>query len=639
MTKIRWTAAVILAAAAALSLSWRPLFFQNQIPLTGNLIALFYPNWSLARSVWTGLRLPLWDAARNLGEPYLADPQTMALYPPLLLASLLPSFIGFMRAWVIFHTLIAALFLGALAHRRWKDPAATASAALIAGLNGFFTSRLSLLNHFASAAWLPAILYFEAAESPLGMGVCFSFCWLSGFPPFFLVIVAMVGVLACSRGRTNLMRFLQGLAWALGFSAIQWAPFLELLVHSVRPVILNSASATQYSISPLLLLKEILIPQWYALFPSMEGDPAIVTFYVGLIALVLAAWGWRRGGKEEKTLAFICVLGFIFSLGGYLPVYAAVPVFRIFRFPANWLLASSVAAGLLCAAGVFHLPKKWRWPAAILIAADLILFAQFPRQAWARPAFLTDTPLLVESLKRLPQPVRIFHTKPLYRLWQASSLKKEDDYLLMRDFLAPSFGIAYGIQELRSYQVLRTRLADRYLKRLDAEGPHSRLLDYTGAAAIVTLSVNAQRLSRGVIKVILRPQAKILPRLFIAAGGKGDVKITAYRSGHIEAIIRSPVRATVVFSEIDYPGWNARLDGRKVSHQRFEGAFPAIAVSPGMHHISFDFSPESFWIGLAVTLSTFFGWALWMILDEYSIFKKKRLRSNDIAVNTHGEPT
>ncbi len=613
MARFRWTAIIILVSTMVLLLSWWPLFLQNQTPVTGNLITLFYPNWSIARSVWAVPHIPLWDAARNLGEPYLADPQTMALYPPLCFAAFLPNFIDFMRVWVTFHTLLAAFFLGALAYRKWADLAAAAAAAAIAGLNGFFTSRICLLDHFASAAWLPAVLYFEAEGSSLGMGICLSLCWLSGFPPFFLVILAMVGGVAFARGRIHFLRFLQGLVWALGFSAMQWVPFLELFIHSIRPVILNSASATQYSISPLLLLKEILIPQWYAFRPSMNGDPAVITFYVGPIALALAVWGWWCGDKEEKTLALICVAAFILSLGGYLPGYAAIPIFRVFRFPANWLLASSSALGLLCAAGISHLRKKWRWLAVILIVVDLVLFAQFPRQAWARPAFLTDIPALAENLKRLPQPARIFYARPLYHLWQSGSLAKEEDYLLMRDFLAPSFGIAFGIQEFRSYQVLRTQLAEKYLQRLDAEGPHSRLLDYAGASVILTLSGNVRKLTQGDIKVILRPQTRVLPRLFIAPGGKGNIKITAYRFGHIDALARLPSQATVVFSEIDYPGWNALLDGHKVPHQRFEGAFPAIVVPFGKHEISFDFSPKSFWIGLMITLSTFFGLALWAL--------------------------
>ncbi|MCR4296789.1 MAG: hypothetical protein NUW21_14745, partial [Elusimicrobia bacterium] len=83
---------LILSALALLCIAWKPLLLQGLIPVDGNMIAVTYPNWTLARSLWLNPRLPLWNSLRNMGAPYLADPITSALYPPQWLLTLLPDF-------------------------------------------------------------------------------------------------------------------------------------------------------------------------------------------------------------------------------------------------------------------------------------------------------------------------------------------------------------------------------------------------------------------------------------------------------------------------------------------------------------------------------------------------------------------
>ncbi len=588
-----------LAGTLLILAAWWRMLWSGWIPLDVNLAAFFYPNWALFRSLTSGGHLPLWDAARNMGEPFWADPQTMAAYPLNWLAALAPDFADFLRLWIILHTLLAAGFAAAWARRAGRGglPSA-ATAAAVAGLNGFLMARATLPAHFATASWIYPVLYFEEAGSWRGMAFALAMAWLAGFPPFFIVIAASVFLMAAAKDRRSLRRLLAASAAAAGLSAVQWVPFLELLGHSVRPIVLGASEATRYSLPPVQLMRETLLPLWSALSPRLVGDPAIVGFYVGLPALALSIAGAITGERRERVLACLGAATLVLSLGSHLPGYASTPFLRVFRFPADWLLGAAAAAAFLAARGVQALPERWRGAAAAAVAADLVLFAQFPLAAWGRPAFLADEPILAARLLAtgIP-PSRIFHTRRLRALWQKSGFLGEDDFLALREFLAPSFGAAFGVPEASSYQVLKTKAAADFLSRMN--GPESeRFLDSAGVAAVVDAADGA---SGGPSGARVRWRRAPRMRVFLAAG-RGSVRILAYRPGEVRARVRAEGQAKAVFSEIHYPGWRARLDGREVAQGLFEGAFPEVDVPAGKHDLRFAFSPRSFWLGLAISV-------------------------------------
>ena len=172
----------------------------------------------------------------------------------------------------------------------------------------------------------------------------------------------------------------------------------------------------------------------------------------------------------------------------------------------------------------------------------------------------------------------------------------------MRDFLAPSFGTAFGVAEVTSYQTLASRLSRSYCARLASVHPPSALLDWAGAALVVDLSPQALQVERGAIRLLSNPAAK--PRVFPAEEGSAEVTLIDYRPGSVRAEVKAARPATIVFSETDYPGWRASVDGKPIAHERFEGIFPAVPVAQGTHVVSFRFVPLSFWIGLPISAGT-----------------------------------
>src|SRR5690242_18553511 len=127
---------------------WWPLFFNGKVPVDGNMLRMSYPNWVFARLFATPFHWPLWNPFRNMGEPFLADPQTMTAYPVSWLLNHTWNFHASLCAWVLVHTTIATVFTAKIVKRWYGDTCAAWVAAVVVGLNACFTSRLSIPNHF-----------------------------------------------------------------------------------------------------------------------------------------------------------------------------------------------------------------------------------------------------------------------------------------------------------------------------------------------------------------------------------------------------------------------------------------------------------------------------------------------------------
>ena len=70
----------------------------------------------------------------------------------------------------------------------------------------------------------------------------------------------------------------------------------------------------------------------------------------------------------------------------------------------------------------------------------------------------------------------------------------------------------------------------------------------------------------------------------------------------MEAVTPSP--AYLVFSEVWYPGWQARLDGEPTSLLRANYAFRAVYLPVGEHTVELTFSPGSWRYASSVSLGT-----------------------------------
>ena len=75
----------------------------------------------------------------------------------------------------------------------------------------------------------------------------------------------------------------------------------------------------------------------------------------------------------------------------------------------------------------------------------------------------------------------------------------------------------------------------------------------------------------------------------------------------ISFLCRQEHEGFILLNEIYYPGWKARVDGKPVEMLRSDSIFRTVYVPAGIHRLEFDFHPNHFQTGAAISLLALIG--------------------------------
>ena len=324
----------------------------------------------LQRSLFAG-ELPHWNSLTQCGTPFLAQWNTMCLYPPMMVAALLP------LSWSLSVFCIAHQFLGGLgtwrlAHRFTGDRAAAGLAGFAYAGHGLVQSSLMWPNNIAALGLLPWVLLLVEAgcrdrgRAWFSAALVGALQMLTGGPEVILLTwmtaAGLVGVQAWhqagwTREAGRRLAAFAGLAMMVSLlSAAQLLPFAELLQNSHRDAGFGgdhwSASAMAWA--------NLLTP----LFATIEAPGRIYyhqaqgwthSYYAGMpvLALALAAPFLRR--DRRLWIAAAGTLGFLLiamgDAGGIYPVIGGLPPFNLLRFPVKFLIPLTILLPVLGAIG------------------------------------------------------------------------------------------------------------------------------------------------------------------------------------------------------------------------------------------------------------------------------------------------
>jgi len=358
--------------------------------------------------------LPFWDPYNCCGTPFLAQWNTMPLYPPALVYLLLPLQWS-LGLFCLLHLWFAGCGMFFLA-RRWTDsPFAAAFAGVAFTFNGLTLNLLMWPSHIATLAWAPwVVLAVEPAWREGGKAIFLAaltgalqmlaggpeiifFTWtlllalwiqqfITGGSDDASPIFSPTGLSRPSRG-TILWRFPLIVLLVFLLAAAQLLPFLDLVAHSQRGA---GYADTRWSM-PGWGWVNFFVPMAFGTTRTegiffQPGQYWTSSYYLGLGTLWLAALALVSVRKSRVWLLGVAVAAaFACALGDHTPIYPAlrkwIPLLSFVTYPVKFTLVIMFAAPLLAAFALANLPKIKRLllPAGLMILlllAGIVLWTQ-----------------------------------------------------------------------------------------------------------------------------------------------------------------------------------------------------------------------------------------------------------------------
>lgn len=366
--------ALILAALLAVTF-WRVLFggeafFYRDYGFLGYPFAYFHRE-----CFWSGDFFPLWNPYVNCGAPFLAQWNTLCLYPGALIYLLLP------LPWSLGFFCVAHLFLGGMGMRalaeRWTGSRFGAAVAGVAFVfSGLVLGCVIYPNYLVALGWMPWVVlaarraWQEGGRSIVLAALAGAMQMLTGAPEIilltwaFLVALAVVDI-GVRRKTENVsrsllthyvLRFTSTIALITGLCAAQLLPFFQLLSLSQRS---GDAVNTFWS-----------LPGWgwvnlfFPLFMNFQTEQGVFVMigqsffpsvYLGIVPLTLALLAvWRVRTPEVKLLGVATLLAVLLAMGDNFPLWGwlrSVLPLGVVRFPVKMLLLAAFTVPLLAAWG------------------------------------------------------------------------------------------------------------------------------------------------------------------------------------------------------------------------------------------------------------------------------------------------
>jgi len=396
---------------------------------------------------WRG-EWPLWNPYSCCGTPFLAQFNTLAVYPPSLLYLLLP-LTWSLPAFCLLHVFLGGMGMYFLAQRWTSSQAGGALAGVAFAFNGLSLNFLMWPSHIATFSWMPwVILLVEsgwrdggtkimAAALAAGMQI------LGGGPETiaftWLVVFALAAVECIKQPRafwTIARRLVVMGALGLALAAAQLLPTADLALHSHRD---THYGRSDWSM-PSLGWANFLVPM-FQMTPMQQivvqpGQYWTTSYYAGIGVVFLAGialWRSRRNGRIW-LLGLLLLASLVLALGynGFVFrwLQQLIPALGLFRFPVKFVILTLLMTPLLAAYSLAQYEKQpsdgrcgchaeFIWGAAMLAFVGVILWVarRWPmaNSPWTATAANGLWRLLFLALTALA--LYLFVSRPPWRSW------------------------------------------------------------------------------------------------------------------------------------------------------------------------------------------------------------------------------
>src|SRR5215213_11783097 len=303
---------------------------------------------------WRG-EIPLWNPLNSCGTPFLAQWNTLTLYPGSLIYLLLP------LPWSLNFFCLLHLFLGGLgmyflAHSWTNHRLAAAVAGLLFTFNGFTLNCLMWSNNIAALGLMPWVILLaqrgwqQGGRAVLVAALLGATQMLAGAPEMILLTWVMVGaIFLCDLflKETTLfrgaLRFGGVLVLVTGLASAQLLPFLELLRASERSTSYDSA----YWPIPSWGWANLFVPLFRMMRTPLGSyfqfdQEWVASYYTGVCGLLLALVAlWKARHARVWLLGTLALFSLMLAFGDngflYPTLRKLAPQLAFMRFPVKFL--------------------------------------------------------------------------------------------------------------------------------------------------------------------------------------------------------------------------------------------------------------------------------------------------------------
>ena len=319
--------------------------------------------------------IPFWNPYNNCGVPFLAQWNTMPLYPPALFYLALPLKWS-LGMFSLLHLWWAGFGMYFLARRWTGNNFAAAFAGIAFTFNGFTLNLIMWPSHMATLSWMPlVVLLAERAWREGWSKIIFAafagaFQMLAGGPETILFTWLIVSALwlqqfifgESPRG-AMLWRFPLVVALVISLTLAQLLPFLDLVAHAQRE---TGFADLRWSM-PGSGLANFLVPMAFGNTATegiffQHGQYWTSSYYLGVGTLwlaLLALFSLRE--RRVWLLGMIAMVGLIFALGENTPILPLVrkllPQLSFITYPIKYIAVAIFTAPLLAALALANFSK------------------------------------------------------------------------------------------------------------------------------------------------------------------------------------------------------------------------------------------------------------------------------------------
>lgn len=593
---------------------WKALGRRPAIANTGIVFTQLVPWTEAARRSIRAGELPFWNRDSASGSPLWANQQTALLHPFTLIG--LPLSIGKAFTLSAALRLFFVLFFTYLFLRRWDVSVAAALYGAVAYAFCTFHIVWLLFPLGLATMMLPLVLagidelvgrQDPIAAVPLVCGVAGAL--LGGHPESAAWVFVLGGAYAlfCTRR----------LAWIAGaavigvaLSAVWWYPTWRILPYTSRTEVLEAMRASPPHrfgaewFLPLIRPNILGTPQAGTYHPPQPKNAGVLDDYgevasgysggISILFAIVALARIRRGPRLFLALAAAFALLTIAEVPGWRSVIAHTPLIGItlvgrLRFVIAWSVA------MLAAFGIDDWLRGAR-PKLVLTATTLaeLLFITRGYNPPSKPKDVLPVTGAIRFLQQQPRPFRFAAIG-----WS---------------FLAetPSF---YGIEDIKTTDPIATPSYLRFINAFAEPGDYDQVIRDPGHPFLDVLGVRHvyvppdqhvgvawwREVYRGPDGAVFE-NTRAVPRYH--TDHDGEVAILAYRNNSTTLHVRSKERNLLVSSDVAWPGWHARWNGREVPVVNAGRIFVGLYVPAGEGELRLSYRPPGFIEGALASSAT-----------------------------------